>query len=60
MMNTDDPSMSRYVRKYGVYELPHFEFFAKDGEKELVPEAGGPVDVERIKARVNFLLFPSE
>lgn len=61
MLDTDDAKASaRYVQRYGVRELPHFEFFSPDGTRAEVPEAGGPVDVERIAARVHYLLFPDE
>jgi hypothetical protein len=61
MVDTDDVQRSsRLVRKYGVRELPHFEFFYAQGERSVVPEAGGPVDVERIAARVRLLVFPEE
>ena len=55
MLDTDERESTRYVRKYGVSELPHFEFFAAGGAHEDVPEEGGPVDVPRIAARVAML-----
>ena len=58
MLDTDRPASARYVSKYGVRDLPHFEFFAAGGVRSEIPEAGGPVDAQRIAERVRFLVFP--
>lgn len=55
MLDTDDVSTTRYVQKYGVYMLPHFEFISASGLRDDVPEEGGPVDISRIAARVAML-----
>lgn len=57
MLSTDDSANRKLVDNYGVYELPHFEFLTPQGDvlSRSIHEEGGPVDVERIAARMALL-----